>query len=59
MELACINIEHILELRAAQAGSGENAESKKTPNRSVRGTFRRNRGLHHQSQREAEIGAGG
>jgi hypothetical protein len=34
-ELARINIEHTLELRAAQAGSGECAESKKTPDRGV------------------------
>ena len=51
-ELARINIECTLQLRSAKDGSGESAESKKTPVRNVCGTLRRNRSLYRESQSE-------
>ena len=51
-ELARINIEFTLQLRSAKDGSGDSAESKKTPVRNVCGALRRNRSLYRESQSE-------
>lgn len=58
-ELARINIESTLQMRAAKNGSGESAESKKTPDRNAYGTLCRNRSLYRQSQRKTEIARAG
>ena len=50
--LARINIECTLQLRSAKDGSGDSAESKKTPVRNVCGALRRNRSLYRESQSE-------
>ena len=49
-QLAELNIQHTVALRAAQAQGAENQESKKTLGRSNRREICRNRSLHHQSK---------
>ena len=53
-ELAQLNIEYTLALRASEAKTGDNVECKKTPYRSEEGKIYRNRRLHRQSQRKTK-----